>query len=520
MQLYLFEVDAAVDDLGTVRTFRFAYGGSYKQVSAPGYYDGRISTPVNISRGIGSNLGTLDGGQVAAGIVTIDNADGACDALLDHGYGRLARVLMVDSDAPYSSATVLTRGIVERAVGTDKEVTFHFRDLMQELRKPVSPAKFAGTNVGATGIEGLPGDIGGKPKPRTFGKVLNIKPVLLNAAQLIYGWNFDRSGNPLPTATVAQVRDGGIPLTFGADRANLAALQAASPAAGQYDTCIALSIIKLGGLPEFDVTMDVSEHATNNRVAGIIERMLLDAGIASGDLLSSSFTAFDADAPYQVGIYLNEERDTFEAINDIVNSAGGFLAAGPDGKYEIGQFKEPSATADVTFRESGITTKLAIDDADILAIQRVPPSDGGRGVPAQRVNLGYARNFTVQNSLANSVPAEAAVYYKAQQLQKVAEDTGVLLKYPLAPQLDFETLLTEAAEAQAEADRRLGLYGVPRAMYTITAQLTPAFAQTIRNGATVEIFSHRFGLSAGKRFVVTRVELNARIGRANVTVWG
>lgn len=520
MQIYLFEVDAAVDDLGTVQTFRFAYGSSYKQVSAPGYYDGRISTPVNISRGIGSNLGTLDGGQVAAGIVTIDNADGACDALLDHGYGRPARVLMVDSDAPYSSATVLMRGIVERAVGTDKEVTFHFRDLMQELRKPISPVKFAGTNVGAIGIEGLPGDIAGKPKPRLFGKVQNISPVLLNAAQLIYGWNFDRDGNPVATATVTEVRDGGIALTFGTDRANLAALQAATPAAGQYDTCLTLSLIKLGSLPEFDVTMDAAEHSTNNRVTGIIERMLLDAGIASGDLLASSFTAFDGDAPYQAGIYHSDERDTFEAINDIVNSGGGYLSTTPDGKYEVGQFKEPSATAEVTFRESGIMTKLAIDDADILAIQRVPPSDGGRGVPAQRVNMGYARNFTIQNSLAVSVPAEAVVYYKAQQLQKVAEDTGVLLKYPLAPQLEFETLLSDPTDAQTEADRRLGLYGVARAMYTITAQLTPAFAQTIRNGMTVEVYSHRFSLDAGKKFVVTRVELNARIGRANVTVWG
>jgi hypothetical protein len=522
MRIYLFEVIAAIDAAGTEQTFYFAYGKAYNDASAPAYYPDRIVNPINISRAISGDLRTLGSSEISAGEVVVSNADGYYDDLLNHGYGRQARLLSIDSEMEYSTAEVIFDGFVEQPSATATEISFRFRDKQEELKKSFQTVRFAGTNIGGTGLEGLESDIGGTVKPRTFGKVLNIAPVLLNNVQLIYGWNFDRAGAPLPSASVHAVRDGGLELTFGSNCASVTLLQASTPAAGYYNTCLAASMIKCGSKPAFDVTLDVTEGSTSNdnKIAHLAKRLLLDAGVDSSKIDNATVADTHAEVPYVSGFYARDEISTFEVIDQITNGAGVFVQPNGAGVYEIGAFTAPAATASITFRQAGQGSKLATDDADIISLRRVVPNDQGRGVPSWQVSLGYARNWKVQSNFAGAVAAEALERYRAAELKVTAEDVTVQTKYPQSTEISFSTLLTEQSEASAELARRAALFGTERRMFEIEAKYTPELASKLKLGATVEVVSNRYGLTAGARFVITQMDINARIQFAKITVWG
>lgn len=522
MRIYLLEVIAAVDAIGTEQTFYFAFGKAYNHSSAPAFYPDRIVNPINLARSISTDLRTIGEGQIGVGEIVISNADGAFDELLQHGYGRPARLLSLEADTDYSTAEVIFDGYVEQPTPTQTEISFRFRDKQEELKKSLQTARFAGDNVGGSGLEGQSGDIGGSVKPRLFGKALNILPVLLNSVQLIYGWNFDRNGAAAPSDQILEVRDGGVALTFGTDHANIAALQAAAPAAGHYDTCLAASMIKTGSKATFDLTLDAIEGsgADDNNVAYLVKRILLDAAVPEGRIDDDSFDAFDAAAPYIAGFYAREDVSTFEVVDQLMTSAGGFVQPDGAGVYQLGMVAEPASEALLTLRQASASEKLAADEADIVSLRGVVSNDQGRGVPSWQVSLGYARNWTVQSNFAGSVAVEAQERYRGTELKVTGTDALVQNKYPQSAEMVFSTLLTEQADAETELARRGEMYGTERRMFEIELQYTPELATKLMLGATVEVFSNRYGLADGGLFIITQMEINARVQFAKVTVWG
>lgn len=505
-----------MDDIGTLQTFRYASGDGYNHPTAPGYYEPRIANAANYQQQVAENLRTFGISREGAGEVTLKNAEGGLDELYNHGYGRQARLLLIEKDSAYNTAQVITDGIVEQpSTGNDQEISFRFRDKQQLLRKPLQPAKFDSS---------MPAGIQGKPKPRTFGKVLNISPVLIDTGKLIYAWNYDRAGDPLPTDQVIEVRDGGYPLTFGTDRADSAALEANTPAAGHFDTCLAESKIRLGSLAAFSITMDVIEGAgtDDNKVAYLAERMLLDAGIEADEIDSASVAAFHADADYTAGLYSVEEGDTYAAIDQLISSGGGFCAPDATGVFQFGQLKEPGGSPVLTLKRFSVTESASEDDANLLTLKLLVSGDDGRGVPCYRTILNYAPNYTQQDasSLAAAGGAAAQDRYGVTHLTVTEEDPALLDKFTNATQLEFTTLLTEEADAAAEAARRQGLYGARRQLLEVEAQLTAELIAVISLGATVGVKYPRYGMDNGKNFIITRLQLNARTQRAILNLWG
>ena len=61
-------------------------------------------------------------------------------------------------------------------------------------------------------------------------------------------------------------------------------------------TCLSPPLIRLGAAPSGRITVDFRGEATGsypNTVAGIVKRILLQAGVSSGDIDDASFTALD-----------------------------------------------------------------------------------------------------------------------------------------------------------------------------------------------------------------------------------
>ncbi len=105
--------------------------------------------------------------------------------------GRPVRVYAYDREA--QSTELRLEGTVKNVEWAEDEFTILFNDRLSELEVPFQPARFLGTAVGATGIEGA-SELTGQIKPSVFGTVLNIPAPLLNAATLVHGVNFDIDG--------------------------------------------------------------------------------------------------------------------------------------------------------------------------------------------------------------------------------------------------------------------------------------------------------------------------------------
>ena len=115
-------------------------------------------------------------------------------------------------------------------------------------------------------------------------------------------------------------------------------------------------------------------------------------------------------------------------------------------------------------------------------------------------------------------PARIA-FLSAEWREATAENLAVLTTHLLAPQTVEESCLTTAADALTEATRRQAVRGVKRDRLILVIALTAATA-LIDLGATIKLEHSRYGLAAGKNFLVLGVATDAANESVTLTVWG
>lgn len=521
----LFELTAAIDEDGSQQVFYFS-SGPYVHSSAPGVYDTRLLAAGRFKMTALRDLRTFGGSEASAGEIVLDNADAGIDALAAYGYGFSARVLMGDAEAHYNSFIPLVEGVVEQVMPGTQDLRFRLKDRQKELDIPIQPSRFAGSNAGAAGLEGTESDIKGRVKPRYWGRVYNISPVMLNSSQLIMGFRFNRDGTRAPTnGLLNPARDGGKDLTPGTDYANYAALDASTPSAGTYNTCLAESLIMLGSKPVYGITLDA--ETARKTVREVTTDILLDAGIPESRINENDLGQFAVDANYICGEYVDYEANYRQLLDLIVGSGGGYYLPDGRGIYRVRQLKEPSGEPVATFKRFGPDVVTLEGDLDIENnLRPVLPADSGVGVPALRTVLRYRKNYTVQQGgalAASEVAVTAALIakYGEEWRRDVKEFLDVALQFPLAPEIEFESRLTEAAEASTENARRYQIYGEPgRQMFEVETGLTLESAAAVRCGDVVRLEYPRYGLDDGKLFTVTELEYDRDNGVIRAILWG
>ncbi len=529
--VYLFEVTAAVDAAGTQRTFYYASGTGYNDPTAPAFYDGRIVQAGNFSRTVVDDLKTFGSSAVGIGEIVIANADGILDVLATYGYTLEANLLIGDDSGIYSAFSTWLKGKIEQPVFDFDTIVFRLRDRTTELDVQVQSSVFAGTNSGSTGIEGLPADIKGRTKPRIFGICYNIAPVLLNSASLIFGVNFDAAGATAAVNSFDAIYEGGNLLTLdtgvgtGGDTANLAALQAAVITAGKYATCKAAGLFRLGSSPSLLITADVTENGTaaNNHAPTLIKRLLLDAGVASGDISSSDVTTLESAAGYNAGVYILDQSNYRNSLDILAGSIGAWYAPDKTGVYRIKQILNPGAGSSVfTFKRYAIGVAAKADESDIVAIERIASRDPGRGVPCYQVTLNYKKNWTVMQGgdIAGAVTDAYTQFLQLEYRSVVSTDGTISNQFDLAPQLTFYTVLTSSADAAAEVARRLAIYKVLRDTLLVTTTFDAILIDAIDLGSIVTVELDRFGYDAGKKFLIIGMDYNAAQNTVTLTLWG
>lgn len=384
--IYLLEVTVYDPALPGEKVLRYCTGAGY--VYAGNYYEPRIKHPGRLKRMLFSEDATQSPttrgpSSVGFGEVILTNPDGALDALLTYGFD--GRTLMIKKalalGAALSGVVLLAACSMEQPTTTWDEVAIRVKDRQQELNVPLQPLKYGGSNALPAGIDGT-ADIAGKPKPLAFGVVKNVTPVCVNTSRLIYQVH---AGG---LSAIAAVYDKGITLKAGAVYADQADLEANAPAAGEYRVWLAGGCFRLGSAPSGLVTADAVEGATaaDRSAAKVIERIAQQApAIDVADITAADIAALHIANPAEVGYYASAETTVAAALDAVAGSIGAWYGFDAAGLLRCGRLEAP------TGEPVAVIT-------DPLSIERIPTGDEGRGLPAWKVNLGYDRNWTVQDA--------------------------------------------------------------------------------------------------------------------------
>lgn len=512
--MILIEVTAAVDEFGTLQTFYLTTKGQGFQTSptdtpANTVFDDDIINPGFIGLSAFSDGRTEGASRLETGDIQIANANGDYDAWKDHSFDGRPLVIRREPTNATGGAypadfPVIFTGVVEAVIVGLTDVTIRIKDKAAVLDLPLLTTKYAGTNVGPTGLEGTADDLKGRVKPRVYGRVFNVAPPCANTSKLTFQVS-DRA-----VAAIGAVYDKGLALDFGVDHANSAALTAATIASGDYDTCLAEGLFRLGSSPQGIITADVDEKVADfDMTPGeLLARIATDAGLLAGEVSADDIGELNAEAPYVLGLYVEDERSAREAMDRIAGSVGAWYGFDAAGVLRAAVLRVPGEpVADLI-------------EADLLRGFERGVADRN-GVPVWRVTVRYLKFWTTQESDLAGAVTDARRAALAQQYRSVTvEDPAVRLKFKQASEMVVETLITTEADALSLAAALLAIHKVLRDLFE-----TPLDVEALDEGAldimqSVRLTHSRFGLSGGRNFRILgrRLQLGKRIVR--LSLWG
>lgn len=479
----------------------------------------RVNNPGNFEQYIYRNGTTYGRSEVGYGVVILNNGDSSLDALLQYGFdGRILTIRRGEDtgDYPGDFITVFS-GTMQQAEFGWSDITLRLRDRQAEVaNKPIQTVRFAGTNSLPNGVEGVATDLKGKPKPLLYGKVENISPPLVNTSKLTYQISEKQINS------IQAVRDQGVAISAGSSHASLTLLQAATPGAGTYDYYLGSgsdgAYFRLGSSPAGQITCDATQgaNAAARTVAQLVNTILQEPGdVDSGDIDSTSVTALDSANNAVVGVWIGtEDRTVGDVIDDLCASIGAFWSITRDGDFTVGRLELAGGSPDDTLEEWKI-----IDDGN-GAVQRISTNDAANGLPINQLNLAYRKNYTPQDggNLAGAVSIVDRNFYKEAYRNVTAADSAVLTKHPLSEQLIVTTLLTDATDAQDEADRLLVLYKTRRDYLQVVVD--SGYTGGLNLNDVVEMDVERFDWAAGKSFRVLGITEDFATEKTTLSLWG
>lgn len=478
-------------------------------IPAHTYYEPRIKQPASMRRDCFSRGATGGASEIGYGEMLMVNKDGALDGFLDYGLDGRSIEILIGQMSPWQTPvfTTILKGTIEQPRVSWDTVSIRLRDRQAELDKPVQATKYAGNNSLPNGLEGVAGDIKGQPKPRLYGRAFNFAPPCVNTSRLIY------QVNDGAVQSVDAVYDRGATLTKGADYTSQSDMETNAPAASNFRAWPAGGYFRLGSSAIGQITTDATQGAaaSNRTAAQIINAVATGpGGIASGDVVSADITALDSANSAEVGIYVGEESTVRAVLDEVAGAVGAWWGFDRLGQFRAQRLELPSGTPVATLTE-----------VEIIKIDRVATTDKGAGVPAWRVALNYKKFYAAQDSdIAGAVTDARRAEIRNTWRSTVAEDAAVKTAHPLAPQLDFDTLLIDAAAAGTEGSRCLMLYKTRRDPFAVRVALDAVLAAAIDLGTVVRVVHTRFGLAAGKDFRVLGLQPDARTNMLDLTLWG
>lgn len=478
---------------------------------ANSYYESRITVPPSVQRECFRGGRTFGQSQIGFGDMVLVNNDGGLDYMLEYSYaGRRITIRLgtLQKDGVTRTWTTILVGSMEQVELSWQKVTVRVRDRLLDLAKPLQQVRYAGGNALPAGLEGNDNDLKGRPKPLIYGRVFNITPPMVNTTRLIYQVH---TGGQV--VAVNGVYDRGVLMTAGAAYTSQADMEANAPAAGQYRVWNDATLgcfIRVASNPTGTLTADVTQGASRT-VGQLFQAILTKAGLSTSDINTADITALDTEVNYEVGVYAGPDQDVsaLQLLDELCASVGAWYGTDINGVFRIGRIALPTGTS------LGTITAL-----QIIKIERVASRDPGVGVPSWKVKLGWQKVQTVQTDLAAGVGADRKALVAETYRRQEVSDESVKVANLLSPEIEFDTVLTDKANALAEANRRLTIYKARRDIYQVTVRVDAQLAPILDLGNIITLQINRFGMNAGKKFLIIGVKSNMRGYLFDLTLWG
>lgn len=444
-------------------------------LSTKGYVTGSADSPANtvympaIAGGVQvTEEISLDGNAAMSyGDIELYNVSGERDDWLDYIWSnRTVKVFRGNMGEARSSFTLLFDGVVDDIGSSSRDrINIKIRDKLQRLNSPVSDTKLGGTASNADTV-----------LPLVFGEVCNITPLLTNPATLEYQVH---NGS---IEAIIEVRDNGVPLALTTG----------------YTANLTTGKFTLLASPAGVITCSVQGEKPvtyANTISLLVQRLATAYGKSStrfvtADLDTVALAAFETAHTQAVGVYLSGRENVINIMQTLAASIGAQVVITRAGKLSLLQ---------ISFPPTGTAT--AITSADMVQsslhiVNRLPVKSS--------VKLGYCQNYTVQTNLQTGIPESSKALLNTDYLTVTQSNATVASNYKLdAEPVQTNTALISTAEATAEATRQLAIYSTPRMIYGFEG-----FSQCLDLvlGQAVTLTHSRFGLSAGKTGIVTKLQ--------------
>lgn len=369
------------------------------------------------------------------------------------------------------------------------------RDKLEKLNTPVSEELIGNYFQGALVSEAVTVNQNRNLlKPRVYGEVHNISPVLTDPTQLEF---MVSSG---PVEQIVEVLDNGVPVSF------VTVQQSGTPVLppGSFRLVAPLQGTCTASVQGIARTINVAGSTFTSAYSPTVSNTILNLLKFSGKELDYSeidATSFAALGGEACGLYLNSRTNVLAACQQLAKSAGLTLAVTRTGKVKLVKLAVP-ASATIVLQDSDI----------VLNSMRIANKVSVTGA----VKLGYAKNYTVLTGLVTGIPEEHKDLFAKEYLETLAEDAAVIAKYGLDSEPVLEgTQLVNRQQAETVAQAKLDLFKIPRVVYAVTA--TSKYL-SLELGSSVQLVSSRYGLNTGKPGIVIATKPNWLSGKIELEV--
>lgn len=500
-KIYLAEIEAYNPATASTVTHRFSTGGGYNNAGT--WYAPRIENPATFRREMGGNqLGTRTSSSY--GELTLVNADGGLNDLSSQFFDGRSLTLKIGAPTDsYASFTTILKATIETVSLERERVSVRLRDRSSILDTPFCTVKYAGTNALPNGIEGTPDNIQGQTKPRIFGRIALMSPVLVNTSKLIYQIN---NGS---IDSIVNVFDAGAYLTRSTDYSSQSDMENNAPAAGTYRSWPAGGCFRLGASPFGQLSVCAVEKwdYTYCTAANIVQRILTEKGLTSSDWVAADFTALNQKNAGSLGVIVGPDETTASLIDRICESIGAWWGFDSLNRFRIARFDGPSSTPEAV-----------ITHDELLELER--SSDAV--FPLWQVTVKADQNYVVQDktAMAGVVPDFRANWFEQEFRDQKTEDTSVKTLRLLSTVDDQTSLLNGISQAKAESARKLALFSPRRDTVNMTVVDPAGTFSSLDLGDTVLIQTEFLGYDAGRTMVIVGMQPDYERNQLDLKVWG
>lgn len=252
---------------------------------------------------------------------------------------------------------------------------------------------------------------------------------------------------------------------------------------------------------------DVTCFRIYARAGEMLERILLDdTALTSGDITAADITALHADTDAALGHWFAggaEQRQIPDILDLIAGTVGAWWGFDPaTGKFVARRIEAPASTADHEIAERDVRRIIPREPETRLRQQVIEAARRWR--PLQESEVAGAVTDATRRSLTAASYPVTATHAATETEARTWRDER------------FVSLFAYEDDAQAEADRRVALFGPKRLAFEVEV----ARIEGVELGQTVQVTHSRYGLAAGRKMIVLRVIEQGETDSMVLTLWG